>query len=64
VVGEVGVVVAAGIEVEFVGDVAGDEDFVEGSGAGFEAVVVLIAAIEIDFQADEVCGAGQSERTV
>ena len=34
VVGEVGGVVAAGVEVEFVGDVARGEDFVEGGGAG------------------------------
>ncbi len=49
VVGEVGGVVAAGVEVEFVGDVAGSEDFIEGRGAGLETVVVLVAAIEIDF---------------
>jgi hypothetical protein len=62
--GEVGVVVAAGIEMEFVRDVARGKDFVEGGGAGFEAVVVLVAAIEINFQAGEIGGAGTSERTV
>ena len=62
--GEVGVVVATGIEMEFVRDVARGEDFVEGGGAGFEAVVVLVAAIEINFQAGEIGGAGNGERTV
>jgi hypothetical protein len=47
--GEVGGVVAPGVDVEFVGDVAGGEDFVERGGAGFEAIVVLGAAIEINF---------------
>jgi len=31
--GEVSRIVAAGIEMEFVGDAARDEDFVEGGGA-------------------------------
>ena len=47
--GEVGGVVAAGVDVEFMGNVAGGEDFVERGGAGFEAIVVLGAAIEINF---------------
>ena len=63
-VGEVGGVVAAGKEVEFVGDVAGGEDFVEGGGAGLETVVVLIAAIEIDFEGGEIGGAGEDEGAV
>ena len=37
---EVGEVVAAGVEVELVGDVASGEDFVEGGGTGFESVIV------------------------
>lgn len=41
-------VVAAWINVRFVGDVAKDENFVERRSAGFEAKVVLIAAIEIN----------------
>lgn len=57
--GEVGGVMAAGIEMEFVGDAAGGEDFVEGGGAGVEAVVILVAAVEIDFEAGEVGGAGE-----
>ena len=55
--GEVGVVVAAGVEMEFVRDVTGGEDFVEGSGAGFKTVVVLITAVEINFQAGKIGGA-------
>jgi hypothetical protein len=62
--GEVLVVVAAGVEMELVGDVAGGKDFVESGGAGFEAVVVLIAAIEINFQAREIGGAGKGEWAV
>ncbi len=64
VVGEVGRVVAAGVEVEFVGDVAGGEDFVEGGGAGVEAVVVVVAAVEIDFEAGEIGGAGEDDGAV
>src|SRR5579863_5100175 len=41
--GEVGGVVAAGVEVEFVWNVARGEDFVEGGGAGVKAVVVVVA---------------------
>ena len=62
--GEVGGVVTAGVEVEFVGDAAGGEDFIESGGAGIEAVVVVVAAIEIDFEAGEICGAGEDERAV
>ena len=53
--GEVGPVVAAGIEVKFVRDAAGEEEFVEGFGAAIEAEIVFGAAIEID---EEVTGAG------
>ena len=63
-VGEVGGVVAAGVEVEFVGDVAGGEDFVESSGAGVESVVVVVAAVEIDFEAGEIGGAGEDDGAV
>jgi len=41
-------VVAAWINVRFVGDVTKDENFVQRRSARFEAKVVLIAAIEID----------------
>jgi len=56
--GEVGGIVAAGIEMEFVGDAARGEDFVEGGGAGVEAVVVVVAAVEINMEAGEVGGTG------
>lgn len=62
--GEVGPVVAAGIEMEFVGNFAGSEDFVESDSAGFEPEVVFGAAVEIDFQAGERSGAAESKRAV
>ena len=62
--GEVGGVVAARVDVEFVRDAAGVEDFVEGGGAGFEAKVVLVAAIEIDLEAREICFARQGDGAV
>ena len=62
--GEVGGIVTAWVDVEFVGDVAGGEGLVERGGAGFEAVVVLRAAIEINFQAGEIGGAGESDGAV
>jgi hypothetical protein len=61
---EVGPVVTAGIEMEFVGDFAGGENLVESEGAGVEAEIVFGAAVEIDFKAGERSGAGESERTV
>ncbi len=54
---EVGGVVAAGINVEFMRDLARGENFVEGGGAGFETEIVLIATIKIYFQACEISGA-------
>ena len=62
--GEVGPVVAAGIEMEFVGDFAGSEDFVESDSAGVEPEIIFGAAVEIDFQAGERSGAGESKRAV
>src|SRR6266849_57840 len=48
--GEIDGIVTAGIDMKFMRDSAGGEDFVEGRGACFEAVIILVAAIEIDFQ--------------
>ena len=62
--GEIGGIVAARVEVEFVGDAAGGEDFVEGGGTGVETVVVVVTAVEIDFQADEIGRSGENERAV
>ena len=62
--GEVGGVVAARVDVKFVRDAAGGEDFVEGGGAGFETEIVLVAAIEIDLQAREICFARQGDGAV
>jgi len=64
VFGEVGGVVAAGVDVEFVGDMAGGEDFVERRGAGFEAVVVLVAAVEVNLEAGEIGGMGEGDGAV
>lgn len=48
--GEVGPVVAARIEMKFVRDAAGEKEFVEGFRAAVEAEVVGRAAIEVDAQ--------------
>jgi len=61
---EVGGIVAAGIEMEFVRDMARGEDIVEGGGAGVEAVVVVVAAVEIDSEAGEIGGTGEDEGAV
>ena len=55
--GEVKGIVAAGIEMEFVGDFARGEGFVESGGAGFETVIVLVTAIEINSQTGKIRGA-------
>src|SRR5215469_473792 len=62
--GEVGGVVPSGIEMEFVGDVARGEGFVERFGPGVKAVVVVVAAVEIDFQPGEIRRARQDDRAV
>ena len=62
--GEVGPIVTTGIEMEFVGDFAGGEDFVESGGAGFEAEIVFGATVEIDFHTRERSSAGKGERAV
>ena len=53
--GEVGGVVAARVDVKIGPDMAGGEDFVEGRGAGFKTKIVLVSAIEIDLQSGEIC---------
>ena len=62
--GEVTGIVAAGKDVKFVGDFAAGEDFVKRGRADVETVIVLIATIEINFQAGEICGARQCKRTI
>ena len=54
--GEVGGVVAPGVDVEFVRDSASREDLVEGGSAGLKTVIVLIAAIEVNLQARQFGG--------
>ena len=44
-------VVGARVEVEFVRDFAGGENFVERGGSAIEAEIVFGAAIKIDFEA-------------
>src|SRR5579884_840638 len=55
--GEIGPVVAARIEMKFVSDVAGAQQIVQSLSSRLEAVIILRAAIEIDFHARQVCGA-------
>jgi len=61
VFGKVDGIVAAGIDVEFMRDVARGKDLIESAGAGVEAVVVFVAAVEIDFEAGELRGAGEDD---
>ena len=61
---EVGGIVPARIKMKFVRDFAGSEDFVERNGASVEAVIILIATVEIDFQAGKIGSARQHEGTV
>lgn len=62
--GEVGGIVAARVDVKFVWDAAGGEDFVEGGGAGFKTEIVLVATIEIDLQAGEISFARKRDGAV
>jgi hypothetical protein len=64
VCGEVGGIVAAGMEMKFVRDLASGEDSVERDGPGVETVVVLVTAIEINLHAGEIDGAREHERAV
>src|SRR5690348_4480038 len=50
--------------MKFVGNMARREDPVEGGGAGIETEIVLIAAVEIDFETVKIGGAGEGERAV
>ena len=52
--GEILVVVAPGVEMEFVRDVASDENFVESRGTDLKAVVVLVAAIKVNVQTRKI----------
>lgn len=61
---EVAGIVPARIKMKFVRDFVGSEDFVERNGAGIEAVIVLVTAIEINFQAREVRATRQLEGAV
>ena len=47
-IGEIGVVMATGVDMELVRDVASGENSGESAGADFESVVVLVAAIKIN----------------
>src|SRR5262245_40685883 len=60
--GEVAGVVAPWIDVEFVGDFARCKNFVERVGTRVETVIVLITAIEINFQPGKIRGTRQRER--
>ncbi len=62
--GEVGPIVAARIEVEFVRNFAGGKNFVESNRAGVESEIVFGTAVEIDTQARKRSAAGESEWAV
>ena len=62
VFGEIGPVVAAGINVEFMRDVARGERAVQRIGARVKAVVVLRAAIEVDSEVREADSAREGQR--
>lgn len=62
--GEVRGIVPSGIKVKFVGDFAGGENFVEHHSAGIKAVIILITAVEINFQAGKIGSAHQHEGAV
>ena len=57
-------VVAAGVQVVLVRDVARGEDAVQGGGADVKAVIIAIAAIEVNLEAGEIGGARQGDGTV
>ena len=56
-------IVAAGIDVKLVWYVPRGKDFVQRFGACIEAVIVLIATVEVDLQTGQTGGGRQSERT-
>lgn len=62
--GEILPVMGARVEMEFVGNFAGRENFVEGGSAAVEAEVVFGTTVKIDFEGGEICGAGKGERIV
>src|SRR5260370_35336024 len=62
--GKVGPIVPAGIEMKFMRDAAGDEHIVQGQSARLESVIVLRAAIEVDFHSREIRDARDGERVV
>src|SRR5690349_6528911 len=62
--GKVPEVVPAGIDVKFVSDLARRENVVKRGGASCKAVIILVAAIEINFQAGKIRGTRQREWTV
>src|SRR5690348_5474099 len=62
--GKVSEVVTAGIDVKFVSDLARRENFIERGGPSFKAVIILVAAIEINVQAEKNRGTRQREWTV
>src|SRR6516162_7923544 len=61
---EVRRIVAPGIDMKFVRDFAGREDFVKRGRTCLEAEIVPVATIEINFHSGEIRGAGQHERAV
>lgn len=62
--GHIDPVVAAGVEMEFVGNAARAERFVQGYGAGVETEVIFRAAIKIDMQSGETRGSRDGQRII
>ena len=62
--GEIGGVVTSGIEMKFVQDVARRKGFIERHRARFKSIVIVIAAIEVDFQSSEIRRSRQGDRAV
>src|SRR5579864_4245030 len=62
--GKIGPIVAAGIEMKLMGNAPGVENIVKGLSAGIEPVIILGAAVEVDFHSRKIRGSGDSERVI
>ena len=64
VFGEILPIVAPGINVGLMGNVAGGKNFVESLGTGLKAKIVMVATVGINLQSSEIGSARQDQRTV
>src|SRR5207302_9213531 len=60
--GKVGPIVSARVEVKFMTDAAGGEQIMERLSACLNSIIVLGAAVKIDFHPGEACRARDRER--